>query len=336
MIAHSSPWITEKDNNAVLKVLQSGQISHGQEVQRFEEHIAKFLKAKGCIATSTGRLALSLALKALKVSRNAKVILPTYVCPSVLKAVINHGAKPVICDIGENWVVTPKQIKPHLTKDVEAILAVHTFGMPADISAIKKLGVPVIEDACQAFGLHINKTNLAGTLGDFGICSFSATKCFTTGEGGALICNSSTTYESALENKFDVGLTNMQAALGISQLNRYQNFISRRIQIRKRYLEELDHCRGIQTPDLEIPFTYRFVIKLTNGQVFEKVQKAFEVKGVAVRKGVDKMLHQLAGYPDKKFPIACNLFDTTLSLPYYPAMSDEDVNKVISATKAIF
>ena len=336
MIPHSRPWITRQDNEHVQGVLTSGMIAHGTKVVELERSIAELTQTAGVVATSSGRSALSLALKTLEVKPQSKVILPTYVCPSVLNAVLNHSACPVVCDIGDNWVITPEQLAPHIEQNVSAILAVHTFGFPADINAIKQYRIPVIEDACQAFGVPIKNGGIAGSQGDVGLFSFSATKCLTTGEGGALVCNSSAILEVARRHKFDVGLTDMQAALGLSQLSRYSEFKQRRVEIRNRYIHALNGCKGIHIPESTLPFTYRFVVTLTDGQSFEEVQQAFAREGVAVRKGVDQMLHRKMGLADEDFPNACRLFDTTVSLPYYPAMTDEEVTQVISAVLKVF
>jgi perosamine synthetase len=189
-ISHSKPWITEEDQHAVNTVLRSGMIAQGAMATEFENSVSTYLDVKAGVATASGTSALVLGLKALDISRDSEVIVPSYVCQNVLEAVITVGAVPVICDVGRDWVVTIKEIEPLITKHTAAIIAVHIFGLASDVSAIQSFGIPVIEDACQAFGLKVNGVP-AGGLGDIGLLSFHATKCLTTAEGGMLVSNNS-------------------------------------------------------------------------------------------------------------------------------------------------
>jgi UDP-4-amino-4-deoxy-L-arabinose-oxoglutarate aminotransferase len=193
-------------------------IARGVLVEKFENQISSYLGVSGSVATSSGTSALVLALQSLDVRKGSEIILPTYVCRSVLEAVLTVGAVPIICDVGPGWVMTSENIEPHLSSK--------TFGIPVDISCFVEFGLPVIEDACQAFGLHIDNKP-AGSLGTIGVFSFHATKCLTTGEGGMLASNDRELLVKAKgirdgnkvpSPRVPSPLSDLQAALGISQL----------------------------------------------------------------------------------------------------------------------
>lgn len=341
-IAHSRPWINHADTEAVARVLQSGMISRGEKTMEFEEKVGEYLGLRRGIACASGTDALVLALQTLRIGSASQVILPTYVCHDVLDAVLSVGAMPQFCDVNETGVVSVDTIRPHITKKTAAIIAVHIFGHPCDIPSLQSLGVPVIEDACQAFGLSING-KMAGSLGELGILSFHATKCLTTGEGGMLVGR-----DEALLNKARVCASNshgasfnsgscfsdMQAALGLSQLNRYDEFITRRRRIQKMYLETMSNVKQATPRSAESQFLFRMVLAIR--PKFSNLQRLFLRHGVHVRKGVDELLHHLAGKPDRGFPNAKALFERSLSIPFYPALTNASVAKICKAIELVF
>jgi len=133
MISHSKPFLIDKDYLAIQKVLQSGMIAEGEVVAEFENAVAEYLGMAGGVATSSGTMALFLALKALDISHGDEVIIPTYVCRAVLDAVNYTGATPVLCDVGDDWCMNVETVKRHITKQMRAIILVHTFGISANV-----------------------------------------------------------------------------------------------------------------------------------------------------------------------------------------------------------
>ena len=150
--------------------------------------VAEFASAKFGFAVSSGSSAIILALKCLGVGPGDGVILPTYVCRSVLEAVYTVGGVPELCDVNEFGVMDVNTISRAISKKTKTIIAVHIFANPCNIDELRVFGLPIIEDACQALGLKTPNGN-AGSRGDIGILSFHATKCITTGEGGMLLTN---------------------------------------------------------------------------------------------------------------------------------------------------
>ena len=288
------------------------------------------------VALSSGTAALALGLKVLSIKCGDEVILPTYVCRSVLEAVKASGATPILCDVSPTGVIDSNTVKPHMTRRTRAIIAVHNIGpCLCDITSLKHLGVYVIEDACQAFGLRV-KGQFAGGFGDLGIYSFHATKCLTTGEGGMLVTandrlgcrarNLSSDASKSLREVFSP-LSDLQAALGLAQLKRYPEFLERRRLIRAEYLRAFDEF-GLAGKELNVSDElFRFVVTVPR-QSFEVVRHKFARRGVTVRKGVDELLHRLMGLSDRDFPFATELFEQTISVPFYPSLTILEIKKI--------
>lgn len=343
VIPHSRPWIDSSDRAGVDNVFEGHMIARGKRVKAFEKALSVNLNIPSAICSSSGTSALVLALKILNIGINDEVIIPTYVCSSVLAAVTSVGATPRLCDVDESGVITVATVSSHLTDRTRAIVAVHIFGHPCDVTKLKTLGFPIIEDACQAFGLKINQ-QFAGTLGVLGIVSFHATKCLTTGEGGALIVNDPSLLDRAYEvaesfvsNNASgiIAFTDMQAALGLSQLNRYTSFLERRLNIFRRYHEVAHRLKGAKAGYPDLPsFLFRFTLRTDIG--FDEVESALLSFGVQARRGVDRLLHRQLGLDDRDFPISTSIFYETVSLPFYPSLSKVEQDQVIIAMKEVF
>ena len=335
IIPHSRPWITNSDINIVNDILCSGMVSKGSMVNKFEELVKSYTGARGAIALGSGTAALILGLNVLGVRKGDEVILPTYVCRSVLEAVLNTGGIPILCDVNEKGTITADSVEPLLTEKTKVIIAVHIFGHSCDIKDIKNFNIPVIEDACQAFGLKI-KGKPAGGLGDLGILSFNGTKCLTTGEGGMLLLNHAGerdyAYDNSLNKKISLSnrltpMSDIQASLGLSQLSRYDQFVKRRLQLRTQYDQTCDKSGLNIGGDPISNMLFRYTIRTLSE--FEIIQNYFQKQGVSVRRGVDELLHRILGFKDESFPTASRLFKQTVSLPFYPGLKDEEFDIIL-------
>ncbi|MCG2576263.1 DegT/DnrJ/EryC1/StrS aminotransferase family protein [Dechloromonas sp. XY25] len=333
-IPHSRPWISDQDRQAVLDTLAGNMIAQGEKAKAFENAVKEYVRVEHAIAVASGSSAIVLALAALSLGARDEVVLPTYVCRSVLDAVISVGAKPVICDVDLMGVLNQKVVSNAITRRTKAIIAVHIFGRPCDIVSLRSFGVPVIEDACQAFGLDLGGRG-AGTLGDIGVYSFHATKCLTTGEGGMLVCRDPelATRARALAmgaagqgQRLFMPLSDLQAALGLSQLTRYPEFLNRRNLIRTQYLCAAQEF-GLQAEEINASGgMFRFTVFVD--QPFGELQNQYSSFGISIRKGVDELLHRIVGLSDDDFPCATELFRKTVSLPFYPSLTDQEVGAI--------
>jgi len=341
LIPHSKPWITDEDIAAVTLSLQSLMIGQGDLAARFEFALSAWIAAGGGVAIGSGAGAVALALKVLGVTELDKVLLPTYVCTSVAEAIVTTGAEPVLCDVGADWVMTPETVASRLTPDTKAIIVPHIYGIQADISGLKQFGIPIIEDCAQALG-YSNQHHIQG---DIAVFSFHPTKCLTTGEGGMVVSNSPELVhkmralrDGALESispRFFSPMSDMASALGLSQLSRYHEGLDRRAEIANRYKallrEKAPHC--LNENALRNSMYFRFPIKLVGG--VDKYSELFYKRGIVVRKGVDRLIHRVMGLHDRDFSRSCELFSSTVSLPIYPALNNEELNKIIKVLEDV-
>ena len=210
-IPHSSPCLTERDFKAISSVLETRMLAEGPLVKEFEQAVAQYLCFNWSTVTTSGTSALFLAMLGLDIGNNDEVILPTYVCKAVYDAVCSVGAVPVLCDIEEDWCASVNTIRPLVTTKTKAIILVHTFGIQIEKREIYNLGVPVIEDCCQAFSPdHVSKDRLTSSIT---VLSFHATKLLTTGKGGMLLCNDIDVIER-IESRNGVHILEHAEAIG--------------------------------------------------------------------------------------------------------------------------
>ena len=237
-----SPSINTSQSLKLLKKVLSKEIpNEGFLTKKFEKNISNQLRVKYVTATTSGTMAIFLALKALKIGYSDEVIIPNITFAATANAVILSGAKPILVDINENnLLIDINKIKKKINKKTKAIIAVHVSGRGSNIKQLKtvskKYNIKLIEDAAEAYASKFDNKSL-GTFGDIGCFSFSPPKIFTTGQGGALVTNNNKLYkeiirlknqgrvgnsnggeDTFLTNGYNLKFTNIQSALGISQL----------------------------------------------------------------------------------------------------------------------
>ena len=259
-ISISSPSITQKEIDFVKDAVESGWVSSlGKYIKIFEDKFAEFCGTKYALATSNGTAALHLAVALLGIKEGDEVIIPDLTFIATANAVSYTGARPVCADIeAETWCIDPKSIRKKITERTKAIIPVHLYGHPADMDGIMNLAkeykLYVIEDASEAHGARY-KNRMVGSIGDLGVFSFYGNKIITTGEGGMITTNNPGFYEKAAflrdhamskdkrywhpEIGFNYRLTNLQAALGVAQLERIAELINKKRRIFKWYEQSL-------------------------------------------------------------------------------------------------
>lgn len=336
-IPHSSPWITNRDIEAVASTLSSLMIAQGDKTRMLERRLASWLNAEDGVGVASGSAATVLALRGIGVGPGDEVILPTYVCRSVLQAILSVGGKPVLCDVGSNWVMTEKDAKCVFSDRTRAIIVPHVYGIFADIDSFRSLGVPIIEDCAQA----LDASGKRSARGDIAILSFHPTKCLTSGEGGMAISSEPPILERMRAYRDGSGtncmsrlfspLSDLAASLALSQLDRYETGLERRRKIAAIYTDAVEsHCPGaLNREAMKRSMYFRFPLRIPGGlAVF---QKPFSDIGIQVRKGVDTLLHRDTNQDDLMFPVAIELFDTTISIPIYPSLSSSQVSRCAEA-----
>ena len=342
MIPHSRPTIDGEDSRAVLKVLESGRLVQGEQVRAFEQEMSDFIGGGEAAAVSSGTAALHLALVSLGVGEGDEVIIPGYVCSALLQAVRHARATPVIADIDpETFNISPQDAGKRLTRKTRAIIVPHMFGLSADLSGIISLGVPVIEDCAQSLGSRYQGA-YTGSAGLLSVFSFYATKMIATGEGGMVLSSRADligkirdlrAYDGKAEDRlrYNYKMTDLQAALGRSQLRKLRQFIRRRGEIAGEY------NRGLADTGVQLPVTppgmehvyYRYVVLMDRSESFMQKTKAM---GVDCRRPVFKPLHEYLNLPG--FAVTRGVWERAVSIPVYPSLSDRDVQFVIDRVRA--
>jgi perosamine synthetase len=362
----------EDEIKAVTEVLESGWLTTGPRVKRFESAFASAVKAEHAIAVGSCTAALHLALAVLDLKKDDEVILPTMTFASTGEVVLYFGAKPVLIDCApDSFHMDPNLIDRQITPRTRAIIPVHYSGYAADMDSILNLArrhnLKVIEDAAHAFPSEY-KGDPIGTLGDITCFSFYSTKTLTTGEGGMI-----TTQDRSLAERMrilslhgisrdawkrytaegtwrydiqDLGykynLTDLQAAIGLVQLEKSEQMRELRAALAERYTRELGSFEGFSTPKFPPHVKHAwhlYVIQVENRVLSigrDDVIRELKQRGISTSVHfIPLHLHSLyqrnLGYREGMFPVAEEHFASAISLPLFPGMSETEQSRVIQA-----
>lgn len=367
----SPPAISEEEIAAVADTLRSDWITTGPKTKRFESEFAQFLGAPAALALNSCTAGLHLALVTLDIGPGDEVITtPMTFCSSV--NVIEHvGARPVLADIEpDTLTIDPARVAEAITSRTRAIMPVHYAGHPADMAPLLELarehGLYVIEDAAHALPAAYRGQRI-GTIGDLTAFSFYATKNLTTAEGGMLTgtpelierarilslhgmsrdawkrydAHGSWYYE-VIEAGWKYNMTDIQAAIGLVQLQRLPTMQQRRREIVARYNEAFGQIDALQTPtersDAESAW-HLYVLRLNLDRLtIDRARFIEELRARNIGTSVHFIpIHLHPYYRDKygfqpeDFPVAYREYQRLISLPLHPGLSDEDVQDVIAA-----
>ena len=276
MIPVNEPVLTDKDFELLKDAFSSGWISSaGKYIEEFEQGWAEYCGMKHGISVSNGTAAIQLALDAAGIGVEDEVIMPSFTIISCGQAVTNLGAIPVLVDSDiKTWCMDVTAIESRITKKTKAIMVVHMYGHPVDMDVVmdvaKKHNILVIEDAAEVHGAKYlsrrgtssEKWMVCGGIGDISTFSFFANKLITTGEGGMILTSNLEINDRAMmlrnlcfnterrfrhyELGYNYRLTNMQAAIGVSQIQRIEEIVERKIEIGQYYQEQLSQIEGVQ------------------------------------------------------------------------------------------
>ena len=262
----AQPDISQREIKNTIQAIKSGWISSkGAYILAFEKKFTEFLKGGFAVSTTSGTTALQLGMSALGISKNDEVIVPSFTFAGSINSIINCGAKPVLADVDiDSWTISLKSIKKLITKKTKAIMMVHIYGQPCKIDQIKKFcklkKILLIEDCAEAVGARY-KNRLVGLDGDCSCFSFFANKTITTGEGGMVVFKDEKIAEKAkiLKNHgmspdksywhnfvgFNYRMTNIQAAIGVAQIDRVSQLLLKRKKIFENYNKLLSRTKNI-------------------------------------------------------------------------------------------
>jgi len=365
-LPYGRQWIDEDDIHAVVEVLKGDWITQGPAIARFEQTVADHVGARYAVAFCNGTAALHGACFAAGIGPGDEVITSPITFLASSNCVLYMGGKPVFADIdSRTYNIDPDQIASRITSRTKAIIAVDFAGQPAEMDRIgelaRKHGLMVIQDAAHSLGARFAGRNV-GTLADMTMFSFHPVKHVTTGEGGIIVTdredlrdklllfrNHGMTRDPRLLQRqdgpwyyemqalgFNYRMTDIQAALGASQMRKLDRFVARRRVIAARYSEAFAEIDGLvvpwQHPQAESSW-HLYVLRWTHGrnQAFEALHQlniGVNVHYIPIYK---QPYYRDLGYQDRQCPEAEIFYDTAMSLPLFPAMTDEDVEDVVQA-----
>lgn len=345
-------WGKEKDY--LLEALDSTWISGGPFVERFETEFAQYCGSSFALTTSNGTTALSLTYIALGLHPGDEIIVPGFSFLAVANLAIHMGVKPIFAEVDPDTLcVRAEDFEPLITKSTRALVPVHTYGNVCAMEDIIALGakhnIPVIEDTAEAFASKY-KGQQAGTMGLMGSYSFHATKTITTGEGGMVVTNDEelakkmalyrshgllrkTHYWHEIPGN-NYRLTNLQAALGVAQMQRLDTIIAERTRVHGTYRALLEKVEGISLqkfePDVE-PVLWAIALKLDMKafpQGRDTVIRQFMEANIETRPGFYTPSQMPHIYDCPPLPVCEAIARQTISLPTYPTLTNEQIQYI--------
>lgn len=363
----NEPLLAGNEKKYLNECLDTGWISsEGPFIKRFEERFSERVGRKYGIAVSNGSAALDVTVAALEIGKGDEVIMPAFTIISCAASVVRAGAAPVLVDSDpDTWNMDAGQIEKKITAKTKAIMVVHIYGLPVDMTPVteiaKKYNLKIIEDAAEMHG----QTCLGrpcGSFGELSAFSFYANKHITTGEGGMIVtdderlaerCRSLRNLCFMPEKRFvheELGwnfrMTNMQAALGLAQLEQLDEFVRKKRRMGNIYTERLKEIRGIQLPmratDYAENIYWVYGIVLNDEVPFEAAEamKRLSARRIGSRPFFFPMHEQpvfrkMGLFQDEKHPVAERLARRGFYIPSGMALTDEQMNQAADAVREI-
>ncbi len=367
MIPIAKPYLNTDDAQAAYDTILTGWITQGPRVLEFEEKFAKYVGSKHAVAVSNCTTALHLAMLVAGIKEGDEVICPSMSYIATANSIKYVGAIPVFAEVGEDYNIDAKHAESLITNKTKAILIVHQIGFPADIDAFKALctkhNLVLIEDAACAAGSSY-KGKKIGSHSDLVCFSFHPRKVISTGDGGMITTNnpeydhrlrllrqhgmsvndrvrhnsSKVIFEDHLEVGYNYRMTDIQAAVGIKQLEKLDWIVEERRKIAMYYLDKLKDIPNIRLPKENEHIHTNFqsfciylksACKISRNELMQKLLD----DGIASRRGV-MCTHRETAYKneckDLQLPISENLQDNSIVIPLYIPMSTEEINEVVS------
>lgn len=375
MIGYGHQYIDDSDIEAVVNVLKSDYLTQGPSVSAFEKKICEITGAKYCVAVSNATAGLHIAVAALELPENSEGITTPNTFLASSNCMVYNKVKPVFADIdAKTYNIDPKEIQKQISDKTKVLIPVHFAGLPCDMEKIntiaKKHNLHIIEDAAHAIGSQYADGSYIGNCkySDMTVFSFHPVKTITTAEGGAVTTNDEKLYQKLLMLRshgvtkdesiitknpgpwyyemislgFNYRMTELQAALGVSQLKKLDFFKKRRREIIAAYNKAFATNEFLVTPFESSEVCSCFHLYVTQID-FEKLGKTrTQVMQELRDKGIGTQVHYIPvptqpfyketyGYKDGDYPKAEKYYEQELSLPLYPGMSDDDIQSVINA-----
>ncbi|HEX6743341.1 MAG TPA: DegT/DnrJ/EryC1/StrS family aminotransferase [Solirubrobacteraceae bacterium] len=358
VIPLAQPVLGPEEEAAVIEVLRSGQLSLGPRVPAFEQAFAAWLGAEHACAVASGTAGLHLGLRAVGVSDGDEVVTSPFSFVASANAVLFERARPVFADIDPRTLnLDPDAAAAAVTDRTAALLPVHIFGYPADLPAFERMGLPIVEDACEALGaVHADGVRV-GARGHPSAFGFYANKQLTTGEGGMVSVGDAAIKERIDSERnqgrapdmgwldhdrlgFNYRLTDIACALGQAQLARLDGMLADRARVAAWYREALAGVEGLGLPCEDAGGDRRgwfvFVVQVPPGRERDEVIHALRLRGVQCKPYLPA-IHLMSFYRERfghregEFPVCEEVAARSVALPFFPAMTDSQVERVAAA-----
>jgi perosamine synthetase len=367
-ISVNEPLLNGNEKQYLDQCIDTGWISsEGPFVRQFEENLAARVGRRYGIAVSNGSVALDAAIAALQIDPGDEVILPTFTIISCAAAIVRAGATPVVVDSDPvTWNMDVSQIEAKITPRTKAIMMVHIYGLPVDIDPILALadqyGLSIIEDAAEMHG-QTYKGKPCGSFGDISTFSFYPNKHITTGEGGMLVTDDEQLAERCRslrdlcfqpqkrfvheELGWNFRMSNLQAALGVAQLERLDEFVLRKRRMGKRYSRLLAEIPNLQLPlsttryAENIYWVYGLVLGNELSLDAQAAIRQLSKKGIGSRPFFwcmheQPVFRKMGLFQNESYPVAERLARQGFYIPSGLALTDEQIDQVTTAVKDIF
>ena len=356
------PILGPEEEERVLAVLRSGQLSLGPLLDQFERAFAARLGAAHGVAVSSGTAGLHLALRAVGVSDGDEVITSPFSFVASANVVLYERARPVFADIDPVTLnVDPGAVAAAVTPRTAALLPVHVFGYPADMDALEGLGLPIVEDACEALGATYADSVSVGARGHPAVFAFYANKQLTTGEGG-LVTTADASVKVRLDSErnqgrapdmgwldhdrlgFNYRLSEIACALGLAQLERLDDMLAGRARVAELYREALGGIEDLVLPCRDAGGNRRgwfvFVVQLPREAGRDDVVRALAERSIP-SKPYFPAIHLMSFYRERfghregQFPVCEDVAARSIALPFFPTMTEGQVERVAGELRAV-
>jgi perosamine synthetase len=362
IIPLAQPVLGEAEEQAVLDVLRSGQLSLGPRIPAFEQAFAARLGARHASAVSSGTAALHLGLRAAGVEAGDEVVTSPFSFVASANAVLYERATPVFADIDPRTLnLDPDAAAAAITGRTKALLPVHIFGYPADVPALERHGLAIVEDACEALGAMHGDGTAVGGRGHPAAFGFYANKQLTTGEGGMLVMGSAEHKEQVDSERnqgrapdmgwldhdrlgFNYRLTDLASAMGLAQLDRLDGMLADRARVAGWYGEALAGIEDLTLPCADAGGDVRgwfvFVVQLPHRVHRDETIRALGRLGVQSKPYLPA-IHLMSFYRERfghrpgEFPVCEDVAARSVALPFFPAMREEQVARVAEALRSV-
>ena len=358
----AQPVLGSEEEERVLEVLRSGRLSLGPALAQFEEAFAARIGVPHASAVSSGTAGLHLALRAVGVSDGTEVVTSPFSFVASANVAVYERARPVFADIDPVTLnLDPAAAAAAITDRTAALMPVHIFGYPADLPAFERLGVPIVEDACEALGaVHADGTAV-GTRGHPAVFGFYANKQMTTGEGG-IVTMADATLKKRIDSErnqgrapdmgwldhdrlgFNYRLSDIACALGLAQLERLDEMLGARARVADAYRDELGGIEGLALPCPDAGGNRRgwfvFVVQLPRDVDRDGCVRALGELGIPSKPyfpAVHLMTYyrEQFGHREGEFPVCEDVAARSIALPFFPQMTEGQVERVGEALRRV-